>query len=161
VLNTQSRYQRPTKLIRSCPSPLPPPPPFLCSTLLCSYPTAMKQWTAEPHLAASKEVTADWHCPPCAAKIRLISITGGSLDSLVSPLLTRCVGSETSTSDSIRRSIARPAQRSVEVVQKSEMSSMKGSPGSGQRGMSFLNMGSCTFSTSHVQETHVPLSTPW
>lgn len=37
----------------------------------------------------SQEISADWYCSYCAAKVRLVSITGGVLDSLVYPSLTR------------------------------------------------------------------------
>ena len=37
-------------------------------------------------------VAPDWSCSYCAGKIRLISITGGSLDTLVHPTITRLDG---------------------------------------------------------------------
>jgi len=39
-----------------------------------------------------KIVTADYKCPVCAAKIRLISVSGGDIDILVPPDLTRLEG---------------------------------------------------------------------
>lgn len=65
--------------------------PFL-TTLNPLYHPVIKHWTTLTDPVKSKStVTANWVCPPCAARIRLISITGGALDELVSPSLTRWV----------------------------------------------------------------------
>jgi hypothetical protein len=42
--------------------------------------------------SATVDVTADWQCSHCAARIRLVSISGGSLDNLVHAQITRVDG---------------------------------------------------------------------